>query len=129
MNESLSELQAIVEREKASLSENLTALEQKVRDTTDWRVQVARRPLPAVALVAAGGLILGMLGGSSRKRRATQDEPREPAEPSEPSEPSPVVEHLQDAAVSIAAGLMVGLLRDFLASDPTPAKEPTTPAA
>jgi hypothetical protein len=121
MSESLTELQDLLAREKDALAGNLAELEQKVRDTTDWRLQVERRPLPAVALVAAGGMILGMLGGSRRPQRRPTEETAEPATP------SPVVEHLQDAAVSIAAGLMVGLLRDFLANDPS-TKEPATPA-
>lgn len=128
MSESIEELQALVEREKASLTEHLAELEQKVRENTDWRVQVARRPLAAVGIALAGGVALGMLGGGRRRSApARVDAPNTTSEPRPAAEPSPVVAHLQDAAVSIAAGIMVGFLRDFLQHEAPAKTEPATP--
>lgn len=52
--------------EKAALSENLETLEDKARELTDWRRQVRKRPLEAVGVALATGVVLAVVAGRRR---------------------------------------------------------------
>ena len=55
------EIQAEIDRIRASLERDVTALEQHVRDTLDWRRHVREQPLSCCGAALAVGLVLAIL--------------------------------------------------------------------
>jgi hypothetical protein len=58
-----------IARARAELGSNLRELEQKVRETADWRRQFQKSPAFMMALAFGGGLLLARLvdgGGAGR---------------------------------------------------------------
>lgn len=54
--------------ERVELAENLAALEVRARELTDWRWQVRHRPLAAVGVAMAGGVLLAAMTGPRAPR-------------------------------------------------------------
>lgn len=62
----LREAEAQIALARERLASNLGALRDELGSLTDWRAWVERRPLPAVALVFALGVWLGLRGRADR---------------------------------------------------------------
>jgi len=59
-----------IESKRDVLGRNLDELQNKVRETTDWRVQFDRHPYVLMSAAMGGGMLLSsMLGGSSSRPR------------------------------------------------------------
>jgi hypothetical protein len=63
-----------IQQQRQELGDNLQQLENKVRDTVDWRVQFSERPMAGIGIAFAGGFLLSMLmpGGGESKGRSSQ---------------------------------------------------------
>jgi hypothetical protein len=60
-----------IQQQRQELGDNLQQLENKVRDTVDWRVQFSERPMAGLGIAFAGGFLLSMLmpgGGDSKSQ-------------------------------------------------------------
>jgi hypothetical protein len=75
-------LERLIERQRQELGDNVERLAGKARAVTDWRAQVAARPLQMMAIAAGGGAVLALLAGRQRAQRwprqAMDEEPRRP---------------------------------------------------
>lgn len=69
MSTSVQRLQRTIDTEKAAISRNLGALEDKARALVDWREPVRARPWEAVTLALLGGGAIALLSG--RRSRKT----------------------------------------------------------
>ena len=71
MGERSDQITRQIERTRGELGANLNALEDKVREVTDWRKQFQRNPLTMIALAFGGGVLLSRVldGGSHARRR------------------------------------------------------------
>lgn len=64
-----------IESRRQEMTHDIDELEQRARAMTDWRQQLNDRPMAALGVAAAGGLLLGMLTGGS-KDKDRQEQPR-----------------------------------------------------
>jgi hypothetical protein len=107
-------LQREINTEKADLLENLSALETKARDATDWRARIRKHPWESLGIALAAGAALGFLtagSGSRSSRTATPgDAPMDPAP--QASRSHPILERAVDTFVAVAAARTVELLKE-----------------
>ena len=60
-----------IEAKRHELGRNLSELESRVRETTDWRTHYERNPMLVLGAALGGGILLGtMVGGGSRSSHA-----------------------------------------------------------
>ena len=109
MGESADQIEQEIQRERTELDKNLHELEQRVRDTTDWRVQFNRHPMVMLGVAVGVGVALSTIGGR-RNRTAAMIHRLEEASP-RPHEPSP----LKDSWNTVKAAL-IGVGTDRLCS-------------
>jgi hypothetical protein len=65
------EIKRHIENQRDQLGENLERLEERVRNSTDWRTQYNNHPFAALGIAFGGGLLLAvMTTGRRRKSRA-----------------------------------------------------------
>jgi len=67
MGETADEIRSEIERTRERLGQDLTALESRVKEETDWRVQVARRPWVFVGAAFGVSLAVGLMIGHGVK--------------------------------------------------------------
>lgn len=80
MGETADAIRHDIEDRRQQMTDDVRELEDRARSMMDWRQQIQERPMVAMGIAAAGGLLLGMLtGGSSddkdRGRRGRQYSP------------------------------------------------------
>jgi hypothetical protein len=112
MDESTEELQRIIAAKHEELDNNLSALDTKAKELTDWRAQFDQRPLVVLGAAFAGGVVVAaLLGGSRSRRRDTNDyRPRyQPASASSPSVEGPW-HGLRGAVGAVAASAVLELI-------------------
>lgn len=74
MVETADALKDDIEARRHAMTQDVDELEQRARSMTDWRQQINERPMLALGVAAAGGMLLGFLtGGSGDKDRARTD--------------------------------------------------------
>ena len=74
MGESTDQIERHIEEQRAELGDNINELQQKVKDTFDWRAQFEQHPMAMFGVAVGGGLLLSALvGGRSRSRRVPQE--------------------------------------------------------
>ncbi|GEM_PF-789905 len=74
MGQRSDEIKKHIDTKRSELSENLEQLEQRVKNTTDWRVQFDKRPMVMVGVAFGAGLLAATLiprRGRSRKSRTS----------------------------------------------------------
>jgi ElaB/YqjD/DUF883 family membrane-anchored ribosome-binding protein len=57
-----------IQEKRARLGDNLTELETRVRDATDWRTYYNRNPWIMMGAAVAGGLLMAAMFTPSRRR-------------------------------------------------------------
>jgi len=67
MGETPDQIRSEIEHTRYRLGQDLETLEQRVKQETDWRVQVRRHPWAFVGVVFALALIAGMALASTKK--------------------------------------------------------------
>ena len=113
MNEDTTQIQREIDAEITALAGNLSELEAKAREITDWRAQVRKHPLATVGVALASGVAIAMLTG--RRRPGTAYQPESGAAAPGPSPLShPVVDRVLNALVAVAAGKAVEILGDMI---------------
>ena len=60
MGETKEQLMSEIEQARTALDRDLDALEQRVAEDTDWRLQIQRHPLLLAGAAIGCGLILGL---------------------------------------------------------------------
>jgi len=62
------EIKDQIDQQREQLGQNLAQLEQKVKDSVDWRTQFEQRPMAGVGLAFGAGVLLSLLmpGGDSK---------------------------------------------------------------
>ena len=70
MNDEMARIQNEIDAEKAELAGNLSELEDKAREVTDWRVQVGKHPLESVGVALAAGVAVAMMTKRGARRTA-----------------------------------------------------------
>lgn len=75
MGERADEIEQEINRTRGELNENFSELEEKVRNTFDWRAQFEERPMTFLAVAFGGGILASALmpSGGRRKRRQASD--------------------------------------------------------
>jgi hypothetical protein len=68
MAERVQQIESEIDRTRAELGSNLRELESRVDAAVDWREHVRARPMVAVGVALAGGMILGQLARPGRAR-------------------------------------------------------------
>jgi hypothetical protein len=70
MGETTEQIKDEIETQRQELGENLHNLEDKVKETMDWRSQFEQRPMAGMGIAFAGGFLLSMMlpGGKSGSR-------------------------------------------------------------
>ena len=67
MDEKPDQIIGHIEAQRNELGRNLSELESRVRETTDWRTHYERNPMLVLGAALGGGILLGaMVGGGSR---------------------------------------------------------------
>ena len=68
MGETPDQIEKQISAERVQLGQNLRELQTRVEQTTDWRVQFAKRPMALLGAAFGGGLLLAFMtiGGRSR---------------------------------------------------------------
>jgi hypothetical protein len=69
MAETANQIRSDIEHARAKLGQDLNELEYRVKQETDWRYHVTRRPWSFVGGVFAVSMLLGM--ASLRRRRSS----------------------------------------------------------
>lgn len=113
MSARIAALQRTISTEKASITRDLGALEDKARAMVDWREPIRKKPWDAVGIaLLGGGLLALMLGGGRRRRVAAGTSASPVSEPPTQSSPRPhgvrtrVIEALTTFAVAKAADVL-----------------------
>lgn len=73
MGERAEQLKDQIESQREELGENLHQLEDKVKETMDWRAQFEQRPMVGLGVAFAGGFLLSALlpsGGSQSESKS-----------------------------------------------------------
>ena len=73
MDQTTDEIEQQIHEERRDLGEKLEELQNKVRDSIDWRVQVQERPLTMVALAFGAGILLSAFTPRRRPRYASSE--------------------------------------------------------
>jgi len=102
-------LERLIERQRQELGDNMERLAGKARAVTDWRAQVAARPMQMVAIAAGGGAVLAFLAGRRREQRS----PRQAmsAAPRRPSGLGLLAGDIRTAVRGVATAAALELLR------------------
>jgi hypothetical protein len=110
------ELQREIKMEKAALLENLSELEHKAHELTDWRTQVAKHPWQVLGAAVATGVVLGLIVGRGRPRgEPSSSEVSNRADQSKSRGPShPVIDRVVNAVVGVAAAQAMELLDEVV---------------
>jgi hypothetical protein len=69
MGERADEIEQEINRTRGELNENFSELEEKVRNTFDWRAQFEERPMTFLAVAFGGGILASALLPSGGQRR------------------------------------------------------------
>jgi hypothetical protein len=69
MGEKTNQIEQHIREQRNELGQNISELQQKVRDTVDWRAQFEQRPMTMIGLAVGGGLLLSALVGSRSRHR------------------------------------------------------------
>lgn len=74
MGETTEQIRDEIETQRQELGENLHQLEDKVKETMDWRAQFEQRPMAGMGIAFAGGFLLSMMlpGGKSGSRDSSR---------------------------------------------------------
>jgi ElaB/YqjD/DUF883 family membrane-anchored ribosome-binding protein len=67
MDETADQIRSEIEQTRAKLGQDLNDLEYKVKQETDWRVHVRRRPWPYLGAVFAVSMMLGLAVSGKRR--------------------------------------------------------------
>jgi hypothetical protein len=88
MGEKTDEIERHIREQRRELGQNISELQQKVKDTVNWRAQFEQHPVAMLGIALGGGLLLsGIL--SPRHRTITKSKVTErPTWDSEPPVPS-----------------------------------------
>jgi hypothetical protein len=77
MGEKSDQIEREIQTERGQLGQNLSELQWKVQEATDWRVQFQKRPMLMMGIATASGLLFAaMTGGKSRPRRYSAEDRR-----------------------------------------------------
>ena len=116
MGERSDQITRTIEQTRGELGANLSELEYKVRDVTDWRKQVQKSPLTMIGIAFGGGVLLSrVLGGSPRGGRHYRL--RDPGDNGEVrSSTANVATDIWDNIRGALVGVAAGKVQDFLSS-------------
>ena len=113
MDETPEQLQRTIAAKHEELNNNLTALDTKAKELTDWRAQFEQRPLVVLGAAFAGGVVVAALLGGSRSRRRDANDYRPTYQPMSTSALQPeerTWHRLRSALGTVAAGAAMELL-------------------
>lgn len=116
MNDDIARIQQEIDSEKAALASNLSELEVKAKDVTDWRVQVRKHPLGSVGVALAAGVAVAVLTkqGGPRRSHAPHDGNGNGNAPSGAAWSHPVVDRVINALIAVAAAKAVEMISETL---------------
>ena len=133
MTDDIVRIQQEIDAEKAALASNLSALEGKAREVTDWRAQVRKHPLGSVGVAIAAGVAVAVLTKRSAPR--TSAPPSSDGKGAAPAGATPwshpVVDRVINALVAVAAAKAVEMISESIpdfAEHLKPRPEAPTPA-
>jgi hypothetical protein len=69
MGEKTNQIEQHIREQRNELGQNISELQQKVKDTVDWRAQFEQRPMTMIGLAVGGGLLLSALVRSRSRHR------------------------------------------------------------
>jgi predicted dienelactone hydrolase len=73
MGEKTDEIERHIREQRRELGQNISELQQKVKDTVNWRAQFEQHPVAMIGIALGGGLLLsGILGSRHRNHFASQ---------------------------------------------------------
>jgi hypothetical protein len=128
MGERADEIEQEINRTRGELNENFSELEEKVKNTFDWRAQFEERPMTFLAVAFGGGLLASALlpsgGRRHRGRLADSDSAAvrngarvSPADKEARSKRNSVgMDAFKGALFTVVASKLGGALGDFLST-------------
>ena len=114
MNDEMARIQNQIDAEKAELAGNLSELEDKAREVTDWRVQVGKHPLESVGVAMAAGIAVAMMTKRGARRMSAPHDGNGSAPAGSTVWSHPVVDRILNALVAVAAAKAVQLIGESL---------------
>jgi hypothetical protein len=69
MGEKTDQIERHIREQRNDLGQNISELQQKVRNSVDWRLQFEHRPMTMIGLAVGSGLLLSALVGSRSRAR------------------------------------------------------------
>lgn len=132
MGERSDEIEEQINRTRGELDENLSELQEKVKNAFDWRAQFEERPMTFLAVAFGGGVLASaVLPGARRGKRqvvecanvSTRDgasdsakERVRPAMEGKPGRDHVGLDAFKGALITVAASKIGGALGDFLST-------------
>ena len=122
MGENPKQIENHIRRTRNELSDNLSELQEKVKNAIDWRAQFSERPMTMIGIAFGGGVLMSSLLGGRSKPAAWAIDPGVSSNPNAPIEPhsnlttgqkgnhSHVWENIKDALLGIAASRLTQYL-------------------
>lgn len=69
MGETTVEIERHIREQRRELGQNINELQQKVKDTVNWRTQFEQRPMTMLGIAVGGGLLLSAIVGSGSRTK------------------------------------------------------------
>lgn len=116
MGERAAQIEKEIQQERGELDKNLHELEQRVRDTTDWRVQFDRHPMLLMGVALGAGVALSTAVGGKRGMRRLEEVSLRPHEP-KTHEPNPLKDTwntLKGALIGVGTDRLCNLIDELV---------------
>lgn len=116
MGERADQIEKEIQQERGELDKNLHELEQRVRDTTDWRVQFDRHPMLLLGVALGAGAALSAAVGGKRNGSAAKIRRLEEANP-RPQGPNPLKDTwntLKGALIGVGTDRLCNMIEELV---------------
>lgn len=111
MGEATDQIERNIQTTRENLSDNLDELQDRIKRSVNWRVQVSERPGTMLALAFSGGVILSAILPKVTRRRVAANGARSS---SAPSQASGIFDALRGALVGVAVSKASSFIEELL---------------
>ncbi len=84
MGEKTAEIERHIREQRRELGQNISELQQKVKDTVNWRTQFEQHPVAMLGIALGGGLLLSAILGSRHRNKSASQGAKQPNWDSKP---------------------------------------------
>ena len=114
MAQTINQIEADLDRTRASLGSNLKELEHKVESATDWREHFRARPWVMLGVAGLSGFVLGAMLSPGADEDVDQPEMRRLAHTRAVRQLSPLLDDIAEALVGVATSSVKGVIDNMV---------------